>query len=64
MPSSSAASCRSAITAPVPHSCAPVTMTPDPSALIFTYAPDAPGNDGHQPTAMPIASSSGSSAVS
>ena len=38
--------------------------TPEPSALSFTYAPDAPGNDGHQPTAMPIASSSGSSAVS
>ena len=60
MPSSSAATIGSVITEPVPHSCAPVTMTPVPSALSFTYAPEGAPNVGHQPKARPIASSSGS----
>ena len=61
MPSSSAASIGSVMTEPVPHSCAPVTITPEPSALSFTYAPEGTPKVGHQPTATPIASSSGSS---
>jgi hypothetical protein len=36
MPRISAASSGSAITAPVPHSCAPVMMVAEPSPLIFT----------------------------
>ncbi len=49
------------MTAPVPDSIAPVMMTPEPSPLSFTYAPEGTPNEGHQPQAMPIASSSGRS---
>ena len=49
------------MTAPVPHSIAPVMIVPDPSASSFTNAPEACVNEGHQPTATPIASSGGSS---
>ena len=61
MPSTSAARIGSAITAPVPHSWAPVMIVPEPSPFSFTCAPDGPPNDGHQPQPTPIASSSGSS---
>ena len=40
MPNSSAANWRSVITAPVPHSCAPVMIWPLPSPSTFTYAPE------------------------
>ena len=60
MPSSSATYRGSAITAPVPFSCAPVTIVPVPSSLSLTYAPAFAGKHGHQPHATPIASSSGS----
>ena len=61
MPSTSATRIGRAITAPVPHSMAPVTIVPEPSASSFTKAPEACVNDGHQPHATPIASSAGSS---
>ena len=61
IPSSSATRIGSAITAPVPFSCAPVMIVPVPSPLSFTYAPEAAPKHGHQPQATPIASSSGSS---
>ena len=61
MPSWAAARRGSAITAPEPHSCAPVTMVAEPSPLNLMYAPDEEPNDGHQPMAKPIASSAGSS---
>ena len=61
MPSTSAASIGSAITAPVPYSWAPVMIVPVPSPFSFRYAPEAMPNDGHQPQATPIASSSGRS---
>ena len=40
---------------------APVTIVPEPSPCSFTWAPDGIANDGHQPQATPIASSSGRS---
>ena len=49
------------MTAPVPLSCAPVMIVPEPSPLSFTYAPEGTPKDGHQPHATPIASSSGRS---
>ena len=61
IPSTSAANSGSPITAPVPFSCAPVMIVPEPSPFSFTYAPEGTANDGHQPHATPIASSSGSS---
>ena len=60
MPRTSAARIGRAMTEPVPHSWAPVTIVPLPSALIVRCAPEAPGNDGHQPVAMPTASPSSS----
>ena len=36
MPSTSATRSGSAMTAPLPFSCAPVTIVPEPSALSFT----------------------------
>ena len=52
----------SAITAPVPFSCAPVTIVPVPSAVeLDVRAGVRTPNDGHQPQATPIASSSGRS---
>ena len=64
MPSSSATNRGIAITAPVPFSCAPVTIVPVPSGLSLTYAPAFAAKHGHQPHAMPIASSSGRSSPS
>ena len=61
MPSCSAAYVGIAITAPVPFSCAPVMIVPVPSEFSFTYAPLLAAKHGHQPTEIPIASSSGSS---
>ena len=49
------------MTAPLPFSCAPVTIVPVPSAFSLTYAPDSTPNEGHHPHANPIASPSGSS---
>ena len=43
-----------AITAPVPFSCAPVTIVPVPSGLSFTYAPAFAEKHGHHPQATPI----------
>ena len=40
---------------------APVTIVAEPSPLNLMYAPDEEPKDGHQPMAMPIASSSGRS---
>ncbi len=61
MPSSCPTNIGIAITAPLPFSCAPVTIVALPSPFICTYAPEGAGMQGHQPTATPIASSSGSS---
>ena len=43
MPGSSAARSGRAMTAPLPFSCAPVTITPVPSGLRVRYAPDGDG---------------------